>query len=346
MNIGTLFAGLFVTLLLAISARCEVVLDQENDFVSGVADSTLGNVSEVGQTFTVGVDGTLDRVEVLMFRLGGIFEPTADPTIHIYQTSGGLPDGAPLASVVIPKALVPYNIAGFVSFDVSSAALPVHDGDVLAFGISTSSSVGPYFLLVAADNYAGGDSVNRLLNPPGGPPDPWQLPNAPFQDHGFRTFVETTGAGPTVVAPDSLTVTRGNYVSGDATSLASSDNLDLALQRLNTDIQSRTEFEVMGTSPTATPTRLDITLEGAVFARSTVVQTIELWDRVAAEWELVDTRNATNITDSTVTVVTTGDLSRFVDQSNLSMRARIHFQSLNPRQRFASNTDQFVWTIE
>ena len=111
MNIRSLLAGLSFTLLLAISARGDVVLDQENDFVSGVADSTLGNVSEVGQTFRVGVEGSLARVDVLMFRIGGIFEPTADPILSVYNTSEGLPSGAPLATVSIPKAMVPYNVA-------------------------------------------------------------------------------------------------------------------------------------------------------------------------------------------------------------------------------------------
>ena len=150
---------------------------------------------------------------------------------------------------------------------------------------------------------------------------------------------------PDVVVPDLLTVTRGLFVAGDETSLAFSDNVDLSLQRLVTDIQSRTEFEVMGTSPTASPASFEITLEGAVFARSTVVQTIELWDYVAGAWELVDTRNATNMIDSTATVAAPGDLSRFVDQTTLSVEARIHFQSTSPRQRFASNTDQVIWTI-
>ncbi len=117
------------------------------------------------------------------------------------------------------------------------------------------------------------------------------------------------------------------------------------MQRLTTDIQSRTEFVVMGTSPTANPGSLEVTLEGAVFARSPVVQTIELYDYVAAAWELVDSRNATNMIDSTATVAATGDLSRFVDPTTLAVEARIHFQSLSPRQRFASNTDQFIWTI-
>ena len=162
----------------------------------------------------------------------------------------------------------------------------------------------------------------------------------------FSVLRNNCGILITTVMPASFSVTRGNYVSGGIVELGMSDNLDLAIQRGVSDTQSRTEFEVAGTSPTANPTTLEVTLEGAVFARSTVVQTIELYDYVAAAWELVDTRDATNMTDSTVTIVATGDLSRFVDPATLSIEARVRFQSLSVRQRFASNTDQFIWTIQ
>ncbi len=155
-------------------------------------------------------------------------------------------------------------------------------------------------------------------------------------------------SGPVVVAPDTFTVTRGNYVSGNATDLTSSDNSDLSLRRSNSDIQSRTEFEVKGISLVAAPSSLEFTLEGAVFARSNVVQTIELFDYTAAAWELVDTRNAARSPspDSVVTVAATGDLSRFVEPATMCVEARVRYQSNSPRQRFASNTDQTVWMIE
>ncbi len=148
-----------------------------------------------------------------------------------------------------------------------------------------------------------------------------------------------------VVVPNSVADTRGQYVMGDAASLAQSDNVDYVLRRAVNDTQSRTEFVVDGVSPTLMPNGVEVTLEGAVFARSTVVQTIEMFDYILDDWELVDTRNATNMVDSTVMVTLGGDLSRFVDPSTGSMSARIRFQSLNPRQRFSSNTDLFNWTI-
>jgi hypothetical protein len=145
---------------------------------------------------------------------------------------------------------------------------------------------------------------------------------------------------------DSFLVTRGAHVSGGLMELATSDNTDLSLQRATADIQSRTEFEVKAVSPVANPSSLEVTLEGAVFARSQVNQTIELYDYAAAAWEQVDTRAATRFTDSTVVVAATGDLSRFVEAGTMCIEARIRYQSLNPRQQFSSNTDQFIWTIQ
>ena len=72
-------------------------------------------------------------------------------------------------------------------------------------------------------------------------------------------------------------------------------------------------IEVKGFSPVASPSSLEVTLEGSVFARSQVYQTIELYDYVAGVWEQVDARAATRFTDSTVTLAATGDLSRFVE---------------------------------
>ena len=61
----------------------------------------------------------------------------------------------------------------------------------------------------------------------------------------------------TVIAPDSYTVTRGEYVSGGVAELDASDNIDLSLRRRSSDIRSRTEFEVKSVCPTASPARFD-----------------------------------------------------------------------------------------
>jgi hypothetical protein len=149
----------------------------------------------------------------------------------------------------------------------------------------------------------------------------------------------------TNVAPDSFEVTRGTFVSGGVAELANSDDSDLWLRRSTTDTQSRIEFEVSAVSPVANPSSLAVVLEGSVLARSPVIQTIELFDFNTGSWELVDSREASRMTDSTVEVEVADNTSRFVEVDTLQMKARIHFQSTTPRQRFASYTDQFAWTL-
>jgi hypothetical protein len=182
------FAPLILAaMVLAASAR-GAVLDQQYDFTSSVANTTNGNLGEVGQTFTVGIAGTLDHIDVRMFRLSGIFDPTGDPILSVYATSSGLPTGSPLTTATVPEGSVPLDPVGtpaFVTFDVSGAGLAVTPGEVLAFAISTTSEVGPYWLITDQGQpieYAGGAAVSRF------PPGPWSAMSPP-QDHAFQTWV-------------------------------------------------------------------------------------------------------------------------------------------------------------
>jgi hypothetical protein len=120
-----------------------------------------------------------------MFRLGSIFDPTGDPLLRVFNTAGGLPTGAPLATVTIPEDNVPLNSAAFVSFGLSSAAIGVDIGEVLAFSVTATSGVGPYFLLTdqgQSIEYTGGAAIAMYGS------NPWQQISPP-QDHGFRTYV-------------------------------------------------------------------------------------------------------------------------------------------------------------
>ncbi|MEM7453207.1 MAG: hypothetical protein AAF456_02520 [Planctomycetota bacterium] len=159
------------------------------------------------------------------------------------------------------------------------------------------------------------------------------------------TPYDITSSNLTTVIADSATVTRGVYDSGSTAELAGSDDMDYVVRRSNSDIQSRTEFEIAATSPSMMPTSIEFTYEGAVFARGTVTQTIELYDYDAQQWVQIDSRNASRFTDSVITVDATGDLSRFVEPGTFMMEARVRHVSANPRQVFTTNTDQCIWTI-
>ncbi len=142
--------------------------------------------------------------------------------------------------------------------------------------------------------------------------------------------------------PDSFTTTRGILAAGDIVDLAASDDNDVVIRRRNTDIQSTTQFVLSTGSPVASPASMMIELEGSVFARSTVTQTVELFNQDLGTWEQVDSRSANRFSDRTDLIPIGGDLSRFVNDTDFSIEARVSYTSLSARQQFTSNTDRLV----
>lgn len=89
----------------ALPLRAAEVLDQQNDLTgSAAADSTSGGFQEVAQTFTVGVTGTLTRIEVQIVRF---FGSGGDAILSVYNTSGGFPAGDSLGSRTLAWNLYP-----------------------------------------------------------------------------------------------------------------------------------------------------------------------------------------------------------------------------------------------
>jgi hypothetical protein len=172
----------------ATNALATVVLDQLNDVSpSATADSTSGGVLEQGQTFTVGVTGTLAHIDVQLNWPG--FGSTGNAILNLYNTSGGLPTGASLGTASLTSFLVPSGGYAFQHFDLSSYGVHVHAGDVFAYGISSDENV--YFFERSTfdhSTYAGGQSVWRTT---GGSPGPWTV-YSPTHDGGFETYVDAT----------------------------------------------------------------------------------------------------------------------------------------------------------
>lgn len=159
--------------------------------------------------------------------------------------------------------------------------------------------------------------------------------------------VSTDVPDPLDIPPSSVAVTRGLVASGGLEQLEFSDNVDLSIFRDPSSVSSITEFTVNATSPTNNPVRFDVTLEGSVFARSNVVQTIAIYDFDTSAFEVVSTENASRSPnpDLTVTATGTGDLSRFVGPNN-EIQVRVKYHASANRAQFTSNTDQLYWTIQ
>jgi hypothetical protein len=175
-------------------AGATVVLDQVsletpgfNGFISDGAG--FGRA----QTFTVGIAGLLDSVEVTMlpvFVAGPGDNPT---TLRILATSGGVPVGGSGGSTVLATSSSVIGSGGAFTFDLSAAALAVDVGDVLAIEILG----GGWSWAEGANSYAGGGDY--FFN--GSSTPDWTANDG--IDNAFRTFVEN-GLVTAVPEPASL----------------------------------------------------------------------------------------------------------------------------------------------
>ena len=151
--------------LAATSLGAAEVLDQQNDLTgSAAADSTSGGFTENAQTFTVGVTGTLARIEVQIVRF---FGSGGDAIVSVYNTSGGFPTGASLASKSLAWDPIPTTGYDYQVFDFASMSIPVTAGTVMAFGASstTGGATGGLRSSFNVSTYAGGEAKFRQTNP-------------------------------------------------------------------------------------------------------------------------------------------------------------------------------------
>jgi hypothetical protein len=133
------------------------------------------------QTFTVGVDGVLTRVDVVVDPRN---TPVLDLVLEVQETSGGAANGTLLASSVV----APFTGTNpTVTFDVSPYNLAVSQGEVLAFVLRSNAALGTDYLARAVpfDTYAGGEFTNST----GG------FPSGSGWDSIFETFVAASVTG-------------------------------------------------------------------------------------------------------------------------------------------------------
>jgi hypothetical protein len=150
-----------------------------------------GSYVDQAQTFTVGVDGTLTNVEVLIEG----FNQTADLLVDIRPTVGGIPildDQAILGEVAIPGTTIPGFPHTFINVDFSSQNIQVTSGSVLALvlKIDRSSVLGGDYSWrgETGDLYTSGVAYTRADFGSG---YEWLAPTSGglTVDYGFKTFV-------------------------------------------------------------------------------------------------------------------------------------------------------------
>jgi hypothetical protein len=148
------------------------------------------------------------------------------------------------------------------------------------------------------------------------------------------------------ILPESYTILRGHYISGNLNSLFYSDNARLMVDSSLTlgPFDAPVRVIITATAPTATPEWLKFTLEAKAVG-GTLSQKIELFNYVTQHYEEVDVRSAT-ATDSVAVYVSTNP-SRFIDQDTLEMKVHLSWKNtgLTFVWPFNVGIDQSIWTI-
>jgi hypothetical protein len=158
------------------------VLDQHKDVGDSVtADSASPFAVETGQTFTVGVAGTLSRIELQINKLFGI---GGGATLTVYDTVAGVPQTSRGTSF-LPESSIPVGTYAYQSFDLSASAISVDVGDVMAVTITSSGAGFGLRSTFTLDTYADGHSI-WCCSP--AQPGIWQS-YTPSHDNGFKTYV-------------------------------------------------------------------------------------------------------------------------------------------------------------
>lgn len=165
---------------LAADAALAGTLDQQQ--TDGGSSYAIASNGSLAQTFTAGLGGGMDQVDLHLQRLG---TPTAPLSIEIRDVSGGVPGSTVLASASLPTSSIP-TMQAFVPISFAKPA-PVVAGTQYAivaysptpFGNDYAWSVGG-----TANPYAGGAGFGTGTFPPAGP---WtQLSTSDF---AFKTYV-------------------------------------------------------------------------------------------------------------------------------------------------------------
>jgi hypothetical protein len=163
-----------------------------------ILSAVNGTFIDQAQTFTVGIAGSLDQLQVLVSQgqSAGV-----DLQVDVRPTSGGVPvqdDSSALASAVVPASSVS-GVLQWITVDFSHG-ISVLPGQQLAIVLRITGT-GLYDQSYlwrgdSGDQYPAGSAYFRSL---GGQGDGvWYMLNTPGVDWGFRTYV-TTVPEPTVL---------------------------------------------------------------------------------------------------------------------------------------------------
>jgi hypothetical protein len=165
-RIFLLASAALATLLLGAAASASAgTLDQQQ--TSSDADLALLSDQTPAQTFTAGISGGLDQVDLLLLKFG---TPPPSVTVEIRNTSAGEPEGAVLAIASLSTSAIGTS-PGFIPVAFAAPA-PVAAGTqyaIVAYSPGTGGNTVEWRYQVAGNPYSPGAMfVSNATIPPGG----------------------------------------------------------------------------------------------------------------------------------------------------------------------------------
>jgi hypothetical protein len=177
-----------VAVLIPAAGASAGTLDQQQT-VSNFGGLQIANNNSKAQTFTAGLTGQLDQVDLALSNMGGVSTPI---TVEIRDGSATAPGDTVLASASVPTSAVTSS-ESFIPITFSSPA-SVAAGtqySIVALGEGDSSAAGWFWYAGKtatgpASAYEGG----KIYSSPSGPPGlgPWFEGNS-LADFEFKTYV-------------------------------------------------------------------------------------------------------------------------------------------------------------
>jgi hypothetical protein len=179
---GALLATLIVVCAacaLAPAAALAGTLDQQQTDFS-VGTGTIDSSETSAQTFTAGLSGGIDQVDLYLETSGS---PTTPLNVEIRDVSGGAPVTTVLAGQSIPVSSVP-AAGSWVTVNFATSAPVTAGGQYAIVAYSSPVSVTQhYFWGYGGNSYAGGGFAYTNTSPPSGP---W---TSTTTDLAFKTYV-------------------------------------------------------------------------------------------------------------------------------------------------------------
>lgn len=177
------------------------------------------------------------------------------------------------------------------------------------------------------------------------------LPEAAFRSaYGvYGTMSLPSKDSVSVRTPEILTLKRGSRFAGGLGELESIDDRPYQVVGRDGGTAPAIEFDAYATSPVAVPSGLTISLRSLTNTNG-LSQKLQLWNFKTGNWDLVDSQTtalAVNSYGSLSTLSATGDLSRFVRQSDRKVKCRITvFRTGTPNYiDWMTKFDLLAWKI-